>query len=41
MDLRVIYVYDDEADAWGFRVPRLGIVRCWRRAMRFRCPLFE
>lgn len=26
MDLRVIYVYDDEADAWGFRVPSLGIV---------------
>jgi predicted RNase H-like HicB family nuclease len=26
MDLRVIYVYDDEADAWGFRIPSLGIV---------------
>jgi predicted RNase H-like HicB family nuclease len=26
MDLRVSYVYDDEADAWGFRVPSLGIV---------------
>ena len=26
MDLRVIYVYDDEADAWWFRVPSLGIV---------------
>ena len=25
MDLRVIYVYDDEADAWGFRIPSLGI----------------
>src|SRR5437764_3729509 len=25
MDLRVIYVYDDEADAWGFRIPNLGI----------------
>ena len=26
MDLRVIYVYDDEAHAWGFRIPSLGIV---------------
>ena len=26
MDLRVIYVYDDEADAWGFRIPSLGVV---------------
>ena len=26
MDLRVIYVYHDEADAWGFRIPSLGIV---------------
>jgi predicted RNase H-like HicB family nuclease len=26
MALRVIYVYDDEADAWGFRIPSLGIV---------------
>jgi predicted RNase H-like HicB family nuclease len=26
MDLRVIYVYDDEADAWGVRIPSLGIV---------------
>ena len=26
MDLRVIYVYDDEADACGFRIPSLGIV---------------
>ena len=26
MDLRVIYVYDDEANAWGFRIPSLGIV---------------
>jgi predicted RNase H-like HicB family nuclease len=26
MDLRVIYVYDDEADAWAVRIPRLGIV---------------
>ena len=26
MDLRVIYVYDDEADAWDFRIPSLGIV---------------
>jgi predicted RNase H-like HicB family nuclease len=26
MDLRVVYVYDDEADAWGFRIPSLGIV---------------
>ena len=26
MDLRVSYVYDDEADAWGFRIPSLGIV---------------
>ena len=26
MDVRIIYVYDDEADAWGFRVPSLGIV---------------
>jgi predicted RNase H-like HicB family nuclease len=22
----VNYVYDDEADAWGFRIPSLGIV---------------
>ena len=26
MDLRVIYVYNDEADAWGFRIPSLGII---------------
>jgi predicted RNase H-like HicB family nuclease len=26
MDLRVIYVYDGEADAWGFRIPSLGVV---------------
>ena len=26
MDLRVIHVYDDEADAWRFRIPSLGIV---------------
>jgi predicted RNase H-like HicB family nuclease len=26
MDLRVIYVCDDEAGGWGFRVPSLGIV---------------
>ena len=26
MDLRVIYVDDDDADAWGFRIPSLGIV---------------
>ena len=26
MDLRVTYVYDDEADAWGFRIPSLSIV---------------
>lgn len=26
MDLSVIYVYDDETDDWGFRVPSLGIV---------------
>jgi hypothetical protein len=26
MDLRVIYVYDDEANARGFRIPSLDIV---------------
>jgi hypothetical protein len=26
MDLRVIYVDDDEAGAWGVRIPSLGIV---------------
>jgi predicted RNase H-like HicB family nuclease len=26
MDLRVIYVYDDEAETWGGRIPSLGIV---------------
>jgi predicted RNase H-like HicB family nuclease len=26
MDLRVIYVDDNEADAWGFRISSLGIV---------------
>jgi predicted RNase H-like HicB family nuclease len=26
MDVHVIYVYDDEVDSWGFRIPSLGVV---------------
>ena len=26
MELRVMYVHDEEAGGWGFRVPSLGIV---------------
>ena len=26
MDLRALYVYDDDADVWGFRIPSLGVV---------------